>query len=107
MDDLFELGGLETEPGYEVRCHDSLEVFAVELCMGPATVDLTNEAGTTPASVLGIINLETSPAEDCFPEGGSVEEKVAFLEASGGNGWAVGGTVAAPKDLEHLATAVN
>ena len=107
LDDLFALGGLETEPGYEVRCHDSLEVFAVELCMGPATFDFTNEAGTTPVSILATINVEISPEVDCFPEGQPIEEKVGFLETAVGNLWATGGTVAVPNDLEHLATAVN
>ena len=73
-DDLFGLGTLGTEPGYEVRCESLLNVFGEELCEGPTTFDLTNGVET----VNVIANLTESPEVHCL-FAGTNEEKIVGL----------------------------
>jgi hypothetical protein len=100
---LDHLGALITEedklPGYDVRCKSGLLTIE-QLCEGLTSTVLSN-AATTPASVLGVFNAESEPA-NCAVTG----NETGTLEGEEDT-WAVGGTVAAPEQLNRLPTAVS
>jgi len=85
------------QSGYEVECTSLLGVKGENLCEGTANATLTNEAGTLPASVLGVFEeVAISERATCTLTGAESGEILGE-----GNTWAIG------NELERLATAVS
>jgi hypothetical protein len=96
-----------TEPGHTpawyVECKSLLGVTGNDLCEGEVTADLLNEAGGTPASVLGtfLLQEDTTHRANCNLTGELTGEVISEADgAQSGDTWAVVGGV-------RLATAIS
>jgi hypothetical protein len=89
-------------PAYEVECITTSGIVGSELCEGATSAEVKNDTGT-PMGVFG----EFSEAVGSEEASCSVTGAKTGLNVGSGTTWAVGGTVAAPEELNRLDTLVT